>query len=1225
MNEENVDLSKEKFDGTIPDHQIVRCIGIGSFGRVWLALNSLGNYRAVKTIERGQFTKSPEVFELEWEGIKKYEEISSSHPRLVTIFHAGRAQDDGYFYYVMELGDDVDSGRHINPETYRVHTLQDHIFDQKKRLPLTECVQIGIQLSGALEQFHINGLLHRDVKPSNIIFVNGVPKLTDMGLVIGIEESDSYLGTDGFIPPEGPNTVQADIYSLGKTLYEAASGLDRKLFPNPPREWKSSLDKQMFAELNEVLVKACHPSKKSRFTSARQMQSELLAIENGKSLRRYRLQEQALENLKNFTKISVAIIVLLVALVLVFGQSIRHERQIIDNHVKSQLAYIAKSLKDNRFGDAYEVFIDSGRSGIGPGIQKNILESRHPLIQGWAADFPVIEFFGQFSYKNKSGGYEYFQDGRGTPLSLNNCTFFDEGQQAVMVGDYGFAAVLNFKKLINEDSDYPEPEMTILKSEFKQTVRICVVSPDESKIFIGGDDWSVNIYDARTLDRMGALKLEEGSEIDAQKNVSDTGCVPNSLVFSPDGRTIAVAFQAMHVALFDAGTFKQLGPACKLDSTPEYNIQALAWSPSGRTLLGGGYYFLKPDNRQSNIFAIPVHNDPVAGRITGVPEYSSTGQWTGIWDIKQQGDRPLYFFAGGDGITRLCEFDESCFSAGEGLSQALTEISLLGSKSKETRRLEYSPDLGILLAGGWDNKIRIHRGPIIPAIFPELPHSGKLNGLSLDPGYRRLFSVCHDGSYYVWNMAGKYYGEELPADNLYSEERIALSLVKSGEGHPETIRIYDLDSPDPTKPIEVDLIDLFGDTSHHKGAYVTLSLDGGCLNYFYRGDNNLLWHCIPIDSNLESGNPQLTQERIFPSEDTQNIHYNHKAKAHISSRGNGDQSGFLKLYLRDSLEAINLNGSNSAWKCFPDMMRLAVIEPGPEGGSGGAQLAIYQLDSAEKIAGIPLHDDDGVRYSLAFSPESDKVLVTRLTYDFEAMTASLYALKKSGGKWGLKEICEIYHDDGIIDGHVFNAGNRFVTLGEDSQIRLWSNDELQHSFVMDSEISSFSIADSGKKLVAGTKLGNIYMWDLERYLPLGSPFFVLPIRASRLSLSEDGRWLGVFHGGNYTGRRLFLRDLSQLEQIMDPKELLQFLFQGLQGSSTPVTQVERLQAYRDLRSKSRAYFEVDSAEIHNYYKYLKNLGQSSKFKSAKELSDFLDQQINKNREKVTGPAQLYIR
>ncbi len=87
-------------------------------------------------------------------------------------------------------------------------------------------------MSQALNELHKHGLVHRDIKPANIIFVNGVPKLADIGLVATAAEARSYVGTEGFIPPEGPGLPQADVFGLGKVLYEASTGKDRHNFPN---------------------------------------------------------------------------------------------------------------------------------------------------------------------------------------------------------------------------------------------------------------------------------------------------------------------------------------------------------------------------------------------------------------------------------------------------------------------------------------------------------------------------------------------------------------------------------------------------------------------------------------------------------------------------------------------------------------------------------------------------------------------------------------------------------------------------------------------------------------------------------------------------------------------------------------------------------------------------------------------------------------------------------
>src|SRR5438552_12631240 len=88
----------------IHEHELLRRIGHGAYGEVWLARNALGAYRAVKVVYRKDFEDS-RPFEREFNGIKKFEPISRSHEGLVNILQVGRHED--YFYYVMELADDA--------------------------------------------------------------------------------------------------------------------------------------------------------------------------------------------------------------------------------------------------------------------------------------------------------------------------------------------------------------------------------------------------------------------------------------------------------------------------------------------------------------------------------------------------------------------------------------------------------------------------------------------------------------------------------------------------------------------------------------------------------------------------------------------------------------------------------------------------------------------------------------------------------------------------------------------------------------------------------------------------------------------------------------------------------------------------------------------------------------------------------------------------------------
>src|SRR5437660_6106165 len=90
----------------IPDHELLRRVGEGAYGEVWLARNVMGTYRAVKIVYRRSFSDD-RPYEREFAGIKKFEPISRAHGSQVDILHVGRNDSAGYFFYVMELADDA--------------------------------------------------------------------------------------------------------------------------------------------------------------------------------------------------------------------------------------------------------------------------------------------------------------------------------------------------------------------------------------------------------------------------------------------------------------------------------------------------------------------------------------------------------------------------------------------------------------------------------------------------------------------------------------------------------------------------------------------------------------------------------------------------------------------------------------------------------------------------------------------------------------------------------------------------------------------------------------------------------------------------------------------------------------------------------------------------------------------------------------------------------------
>lgn len=265
---------------SVPDHEVLRVIGRGAYGEIWLARSLTGALRAVKVVYRTTF-ESERAFQREFQGMSSFEPISRAHPGFVDILHVGRTTQ--YLYYIMELADDHVAGRRIDTSNYVPRTLKTDI-DRQRQLSAAESIQLGVSLTEALEKLHQHGLTHRDIKPSNIIFIDGVPKLADIGLVAASGQR-SFVGTEGYVPPEGPGTPQADVFSLGKVLYEVSTGKDRLDFPELDSRLTGRADKEELLRLNDVLINACAGDLRRRYPSAVAMHDDLLRLAAGEELK----------------------------------------------------------------------------------------------------------------------------------------------------------------------------------------------------------------------------------------------------------------------------------------------------------------------------------------------------------------------------------------------------------------------------------------------------------------------------------------------------------------------------------------------------------------------------------------------------------------------------------------------------------------------------------------------------------------------------------------------------------------------------------------------------------------------------------------------------------------------------------------------------------------------------------------------------------------------------
>lgn len=265
----------------IPDVTLLRCIGRGGFGRVWLGRNrATGGLKAVKVIPLRGGTADPAGREIVSLSQLEAQRIAR-HPHLLDIQHVGRTAD--VLFYLMDPADDVSGSPASEDPGYRPATLASAL--ERGPLPADDCLRHARQLAAGLAHLHDAGMVHRDVKPSNCLFLGRELKLADFGLLVPASAQLSRLGTLRYMPPDGRMDLRADVYAAGLVIYEMLTGLPAEAFPRLGSRAREIAADPVLAHLNRVALKAASRDHHARHAHAGEL---LEAIETQPAPRRRR-------------------------------------------------------------------------------------------------------------------------------------------------------------------------------------------------------------------------------------------------------------------------------------------------------------------------------------------------------------------------------------------------------------------------------------------------------------------------------------------------------------------------------------------------------------------------------------------------------------------------------------------------------------------------------------------------------------------------------------------------------------------------------------------------------------------------------------------------------------------------------------------------------------------------------------------------------------------------
>ena len=257
-------------------YEIIRILGEGGMANVYLAQDTILNRKVAVKVLRGDLANDEKfVRRFQREALSA---SSLSHPNIVEMYDVG--EDDGNFYIVMEYIE----GKNLK-----------QLIKRRTKLSLPEVIDIMKQLTDGIACAHDSFIIHRDIKPQNMLILdNGLVKITDFGIAVALNstqltQTNSVMGSVHYLPPEQAAgkgaTFKSDIYSLGILMYELITGklpfkgenaveIALKQIKEPIPSIRE-FDETIPQSVENIILRACAKNPKNRYDTVRDMYYDL--------------------------------------------------------------------------------------------------------------------------------------------------------------------------------------------------------------------------------------------------------------------------------------------------------------------------------------------------------------------------------------------------------------------------------------------------------------------------------------------------------------------------------------------------------------------------------------------------------------------------------------------------------------------------------------------------------------------------------------------------------------------------------------------------------------------------------------------------------------------------------------------------------------------------------------------------------------------------------------
>ena len=258
-------------------YQIIKAIGEGGMANVYLAYDTILDRNVAVKVLRGDLANDEKfVRRFQREALSA---SSLTHPNIVEVYDVG--EDNGQYYIVMEYVE----GKNLKD-----------LIKKRGKLTISEVIDIMLQITDGMSVAHDSYIIHRDIKPQNIMILeNGLVKIMDFGIAMAMNstqltQTNSVMGSVHYLPPEQANgkgaTLQSDIYSMGIVMYELLTGslpyrgdnaveIALKHLKEPLPSIREKLP-NIPQSIENIIIKATAKNPKKRYSDAREMHNDLL-------------------------------------------------------------------------------------------------------------------------------------------------------------------------------------------------------------------------------------------------------------------------------------------------------------------------------------------------------------------------------------------------------------------------------------------------------------------------------------------------------------------------------------------------------------------------------------------------------------------------------------------------------------------------------------------------------------------------------------------------------------------------------------------------------------------------------------------------------------------------------------------------------------------------------------------------------------------------------------